>query len=210
MDLMVFAVSALWVLVIILVVMVFALARQVGVLYERVAPAGALMINQQLKVGDAAPRAVVKSIEGRELQIGEPTESGQLLFFLAPDCPVCKSLLPVLKTMQRTELGREIILLSDGDNEDEHRRFVSAEKLGQFDYALSEFVGRSYGVSKLPYGVLVDGTGLISSLGIMNSREHLESLFEAERMDVASIQDYLQQAVDTESTGVKQYDSTRS
>jgi hypothetical protein len=56
----------------------------------------------------------------------------------------------------------------------------------------------------------VDSTGLISSLGIVNSREHLESLFEAERMDVASIQDYLQQAVDTDSTGVKQYDSTRS
>ena len=100
--------------------------------------------------------------------------------------------------------------MSDGDNEEEHRRFGSAEKLGQFDYALSEFVGRSYGVSKLPYGVLVDGAGLISSLGIVNSREHLESLFEAERMDVASIQDYLQQAADTDSTGVKQYDSTRS
>jgi methylamine dehydrogenase accessory protein MauD len=209
MDLMVFAVAALWVLVMVLVVMVFALARQVGVLYERVAPAGALMINQQLKVGDAAPQAVVKSITGRELKIGAATDTGQLLFFLAPDCPVCKSLLPVLKTMHRSERGREILLLSDGDNEDEHRRFVSSEQLEQFDYALSEFVGRSYGVSKLPYGVLVNSAGLISSMGIVNSREHLESLFEAERMDVASIQDYLQQAVDADATGVKQYDSTR-
>ena len=48
MELLTTAVVVLWVLVVILVVVVFALARQVGVLYERVAPAGALMINQQL------------------------------------------------------------------------------------------------------------------------------------------------------------------
>ena len=210
MDLMVFAVSSLWVLVIILVVMMFALARQVGVLYERVAPAGALMINKQLKVGDPAPQAVVMSITGREIQVGQATEKGQLLFFLAPDCPICKTLLPVLKTMQRAERGREILLLSDGNDEEEHQKFVSSEKLEQFDYALSEVVGRSYGVSKLPYGVLVNREGKISSLGIVNSREHLESLFEAERMHVASIQEYLQQADEGSNADVvQQYDSTR-
>ena len=77
MGVVVVGVRALWVLVIVLVVVVFALARQVGVLYERVAPAGALMINQQLKVGAAAPRAVVKPIAGRELPLGEPTASRQ-------------------------------------------------------------------------------------------------------------------------------------
>ena len=210
MDLMVFAVSSLWVLVIVLVVMMFALARQVGVLYERVAPAGALMINKQLKVGDPAPQAVVRSITGREIEVGQATDKGQLLFFLAPDCPICKTLLPVLKTMHRTERGREILLLSDGNDEEEHRKFVSSEKLEQFDYALSEGVGRSYGVSKLPYGVLVNSEGKISSLGIVNSREHLESLFEAERMHVASIQEYLQQADEvSEADVVQQYDSTR-
>ena len=65
MDLMVFAVSSLWVLVIVLVVMMFALARQVGVLYERVAPAGALMINKQLKVGDQMPEKKLKKSENR-------------------------------------------------------------------------------------------------------------------------------------------------
>ena len=168
------------------------------------------MINKQLKVGDPAPQAVVRSITGREIQVGQATDKGQLLFFLAPDCPICKTLLPVLKTMHRTERGREILLLSDGNDEEEHRKFVSSEKLEQFDYALSEGVGRSYGVSKLPYGVLVNNEGKISSLGIVNSREHLESLFEAERMHVASIQEYLQQADEvSEADVVQQYDSTR-
>ncbi len=190
MDLLTVAVVVLWILVIVLAVVVFALARQVGVLYERVAPAGALMINQQLKVGDAAPEIAVETLTGEARSVGTPR---QLLFFLAPDCPICKSLLPVLKTMRRAEDSVEIVLVSDGATPEEHEAYVQAEGLQQFDYAISEIVGRSYGVGKLPYGVLIDARGVIASLGIVNSREHLESLFEAERLGVASIQDYLQQ-----------------
>ena len=191
MELLTTAVVVLWVLVIVLVVVVVALARQVGVLYERVAPAGALMINQQLKVGDAAPRIAVETLNGKRFEVGDVDEGHQLLFFLAPDCPICKSLLPVLKTMQRAEKDTHIVLMSDGDTPEEHAAYVEAQNLGQFDYAISEVVGRSYGVGKLPYAVLIDERGVISSLGIVNSREHLESLFEADRLGVASIQDYL-------------------
>lgn len=190
MDALTLSVVLLWLLVIVLVVVVFALARQVGVLYERVAPAGALMINQQLKVGDAAPEIAVETMTGKALTVGS---AKQLLFFLAPDCPICKSLLPVLKTMRRAEAGVQILLMSDGATPEEHAEYIDAEGLQQFDYAISEIVGRSYGVSKLPYGVLIDDRGVIASLGIVNSREHLESLFEAERLGVSSIQEYLDQ-----------------
>ena len=81
--------------------------------------------------------------------------------------------------------------MSDGDTPAEHESYVEEQGLTQFDYAISEVVGRSYGVSKLPYAVLIDDRGVIASLGIVNSREHLESLFEADRLGVASIQDYL-------------------
>jgi hypothetical protein len=43
----------------------------------------------------------------------------------------------------------------------------------------------------LPYAVLLDEEGRVASLGLINSREHLESLFEAKEHGVASIQDYL-------------------
>ena len=41
----------LWLVVLALLLVVWALARQIGVLYERVAPMGALMIDQGPKVG---------------------------------------------------------------------------------------------------------------------------------------------------------------
>lgn len=191
MEILTTAVVILWVLVLVLAVMVFALARQVGVLYERVAPAGALMVNQQIKVGDAAPEIAMRSLTGKELVTGARDGRGQLLFFLSPDCPICKSLLPVLKTMQNAETQVHIALVSDGETEEAHAAYVAAEKLEMFDYVISEIVGRSFGVGKLPYAVLIDARGVVASLGIVNSREHLESLFEAERLGVASIQDYL-------------------
>ena len=207
MELLIGAVAVLWVLVLVLAVVVFALARQIGVLYERVAPAGALMINQQVKVGDAAPEIGVEALSGRSFTVGQVAGAGQLLFFLSPDCPICKSLLPVLKTMHRTEKAVEIVLMSDGDELAEHQKFVEAESLQQFDYVISEVVGRSYGVGKLPYGVLIDNRGVIASLGIVNSREHLESLFEAKALGVASIQEYLNpETQDGSDNAVAQFD----
>ena len=187
MNLVTASMIVLWIVVITLVVVVLALARQVGVLYERVAPAGALMVNQQLKPGDRAPQMEVLTIDNSKISVGLPN---QLLFFLAPDCPICKTLLPILKTLQKSEKDIDFVLVSDGD--DDHEKFVSEQGLNDFPYTVTETVGRSFGVGKLPYGVLTDENGVISSLGIVNSREHLESLFEARKLGVASIQEYLE------------------
>ena len=54
MDPLVIAVIVLWVVVVALLFVVFALARQVGILFERVAPMGALMTDAGPKVGEAS------------------------------------------------------------------------------------------------------------------------------------------------------------
>lgn len=179
-----------WVVLLGLIAVVFALARQIGILHERIAPAGALMINQRLKAGDAAPPVAVTTLAGESLMVGGSGRR-QLLFYLAPDCPICKSLLPMLRSLATSTRDTAIVLLSDGEAIKPHQDYVNANKLEQFPYALSEAAGRTYGVGKLPYAVLIDANGRIASLGIVNSREHLESLFESERLGVASIQEYL-------------------
>ena len=183
----------LWIIVVVLGVMVFALVRQIGVLYERVAPAGALMVNQTLRPGDAAPEMDLLTVDNKKIRVGGARDPARslLLFFLAPDCPVCKTLLPVLFSAQKEESEwLDIVLASDGPAE-QHRKFIEQQKLGRFDYVLSEILGRSYGVGKLPYSVLIDEQGKVVTMGIINSREHLESLFEAKERGVASIQEYV-------------------
>jgi len=46
-------------------------------------------------------------------------------------------------------------------------------------------------VGKLPFAVLLDDKGVVLSKGLVNSREHLESLVIAHEMGVHSVQDYV-------------------
>jgi len=184
----------LWVVVIALGVAVFALARQVGVLYERVAPAGALALAKSVRSGDTAPELTAQTLTGEWLQIGgtRTDDRSTLLFFLSPNCPICKELLPIVQHVARAERRwLDVIFASDGT--EDHAAFVQRESLGQFPYVLSEELGRAYGVSKLPFAALIDATGTIAALGIVNSREHIESLFEAHERGVPSLQAYLAQ-----------------
>ena len=181
-----------WAAIVGLGVLSFVLARQVGVLHERVAPAGALSMNQKIKAGDIAPELTAQTLSGELLPLGGARGSrSQLLFFLSPDCPVCKSLLPALKSAALNEKRWiDVALVSDGDGP-HHLAFVREQGLQEFPYIVSELVGRSYGVGKLPYAVLIDERGIIASMGLVNSREHLDSLFEAKELGVASIQEFL-------------------
>jgi methylamine dehydrogenase accessory protein MauD len=193
MDILVISNIALWGAFIIMVIVNLALARQIGVLYERIAPAGALMLNKNLRVGAAAPQLTVQDLDGKLLEIGGPDADGRsmLLFFISPDCPVCGSLVPVVKSAAKSESSwLQVILASDGEDQD-HKGYISDKVLEAYPYVVSELLGKTYGVSKLPYAVLIDEKGLIASMGIINSREQLESLFEAKEKKVASIQDYM-------------------
>lgn len=183
----------LWVLVVGLSVVVMALARQIGVLHERIAPAGALMVRSGPLVGEAAPIVAVTDMDGRKITLGAASESTRstLVFFLSPTCPVCKTLLPVLRSSGSAESDwLDIILASDGDLE-EQKQFISEYNLSDFTYVLSEALGMTYKVSKLPFALLLDEEGIIRSKGLVNSREHLESLFEAKERGVSSVQEYL-------------------
>ena len=182
----------LWIAVIVLTVLVFALARQVGVLHERIAPAGALAMNSVLKVGEKAPHMIEQSLDGGQVEIGNEKQVSTLVFFLSPDCPICKTLLPALKSALRSEKSwLECVLASDGSIPEIHKDFIKKYELEAWPYVVSENLGKKFGVSKLPYAALIDEKGIIRSLGMVNSREHLESLFIAKETGLASIQDYM-------------------
>jgi methylamine dehydrogenase accessory protein MauD len=188
--------GALWLLVIALSVALLAVIRQLGVLHERIAPVGALMLAKGVKIGESAPQVAVQDIEGGSLTVGAQRSDGRatLVMFVSPTCPVCKTLLPVLKSSLASERDwLDILLASDGDLESQ-RAFVLSNRLGSFPYIVSAPLGISYQVSRLPFAALIDAQGILRARGIVNTREHLESLFEAKRLGLASIQDYFEAA----------------
>jgi methylamine dehydrogenase accessory protein MauD len=189
----------LWAVVLGLTLVVLALVRQLGILHERIAPAGALLLAGGLKVGEAAPVVAVVDLEGQSRSIGAATADGRsaLLVFVSPTCPVCKALLPVLKASRRSERQwLNVILASDGP-EEEQRRYVAANGLSEIPYVLSAPLGMAYQVGRLPFAALIDSGGILRARGLINSREHLESLFEAQRRGVASLQQFFESRADS-------------
>ena len=84
----------------------------------------------------------------------------------------------------------DVVLASDGARA-EHEAFVAREGLAPYPYVLSAPLAVTYQVGKLPYAVLLDGGGVLRAKGLVNTREHLESLFEARERGIASIQDFI-------------------
>jgi methylamine dehydrogenase accessory protein MauD len=180
-----------WLLIAGLTVALLAVARQVGVLHMRVAPAGALMPLAGPKVGEAAPTFDSLTIEGQKVAIGKPLAKGrrQLLMFVSPMCPICKELIPVAKSFVRDE-RLDVVFVGDDALADQ-KAMIAQFGLGGLPFVNGPDFGRAFNVDKLPHAVLIDDAGVIVSKGLVNSREHLESLVVSHEMGVTSVQDYL-------------------
>jgi methylamine dehydrogenase accessory protein MauD len=184
----------LWIAVIGLALLVLALARQVGVLHERIAPMGALMTDKGVAVGEPAPVLTVADRAGRMLTLGghHPLGRSMLLLFVSPTCPICKKLLPFARGFARSERRKlDLVLVGDGEASAQERMILD-HHLEDLPYLVSAEVGMTYQVGKLPYAVLIGSDGTVRAKGLVNSREHLESLMAAEELGFASIQDYVQ------------------
>lgn len=186
----------LWIAVVALGALVLALLRQIGVLHERIGPAGALVGREGPRSGEPAPVLELQDWNGETLRVGgrDPDGRGTLLLFVSPTCPVCKTLLPLVASVREAEDRRlRVVVASDGPRE-EHGAFVALHGLARGRYVLSSELGLAFEVGRLPYAVLLDAEGLVQARGLVNSREHLESLFEARDRGVATLQEYLESA----------------
>ena len=190
----------LWLVIVLLSILVFALTRQVGILHERVAPAGALQPTTGPKVGELTKNIQVTSLQGESIEIGGASKDGlaSLILFISPTCPVCKTLVPTAKSLVRSESKRlRLTFGSDGEDPQQHKNYVEDLDIGTCPYFLSQSVGMYYQVSKLPFAVLIDANGTLQSKGLVNTREHLESLIESMDLGIATVQEYVSTQLDS-------------
>lgn len=188
----IFVLGILSVLVLLLIVAFIALSRQVGVLFERITPVGAMLNNNGPKTGEITSIYRLLSLNNGEITIGGQKNKHQLVLFISPTCPICKVLYPVIGSIKKSESKwLDIVLASDGDKQ-QHRAFIEQQQLGDIPYVLSPELGIAWQVAKLPFAVLLDEQGKIISKGLINNREQLESLFNAKETGFASLQDYAQ------------------
>jgi methylamine dehydrogenase accessory protein MauD len=157
----------------------------------RLAPAGALMTGKGPAVGEAAPVLGVTTMTGAPLAIGRALPKGhmQLLLFVSAHCPLCKDLVPIARNFARRE-RLDIVLVGD-DDPAEQQAMIARLGVAELPFVNGPLVGRAFHVDRLPHAVLIGEEGTVLSKGLVNSREHLESLVTAHEMGVVSVQDYL-------------------
>lgn len=181
----------LWIVVIVQGVVILALARQIGVLHDRVAPAGALMNRAGPGVGEPSPRIEVHALAGNAITVGGKLGAGRalLMLFVSSSCPICKKLIPIAKNFAKSE-RLDVLFVGDADPA-EQRELIAQFELDEHCFVNGPEVGMTYRIDKLPYAVLLDDAGTIAAKGLVNSREHFESLIVAKESGYATIQSYL-------------------
>lgn len=196
----------LWVLVIVLALMVFALARQVGVLHERVAPAGALQPTNGPKVGELTEAAIFSDLAGKPVTVGGPATDGRssLVLWISPTCPVCRGLVPTARSLARAERLR-LVFASDGEHLEQHVNYARDLGIADYPYVVSQALGMKYAVAKLPFAVLIGPDGTLRSKGLVNTREHLESLLESMETGIETLQDYVRSLEDAPAIPAKEH-----
>ena len=95
----------LWIAVAVLAVVVFALVRQIGVLHQRIAPVGALMIGGGPKTGETVPALELEDLSGAALPIGSGEARAQRWSLPVADLSDLQSLLPALRAARRGGSG---------------------------------------------------------------------------------------------------------
>ena len=146
----------LWILVAVLAVVVVALARQIGVLQLRLAPLGALEVDDEGPPLGLPPEArEARTPDGSSTVVGGPG-SGRLVAFVSDTCPICEQVAPSLPAAARAS-GLELQVVSDPDLE------------------------LAYRVPGVPFVVVLDELGLVRSKGTVNSLEQVEGLVDTAR-----------------------------
>jgi len=180
-----------WAVILVMGFALLALARQVGVLHMRVAPAGALAVVGGPGVGGVIPAIETQLLDGTPVTIGgaAPGVPLRLLMFVSAQCPICKALIPAARAFAKAE-RIELTFIGD-DDMPAQRALIEQQNLKGFRFVNGPEVGQALEVAKLPFAALLDERGTLLSKGLVNSREHLESLVIAHEMGIVTVQDYI-------------------
>lgn len=153
-----------WILLAVLAVVVVALARQIGVLHLRLAPVGALEVDDEgPALGEAPEPRTARGREGAPTLVGGPGPR-RLLAFVSPTCPICEQVLPSLPAAAAAG-GLVPQVVSDAELES------------------------VYGVPGVPFLVVLDELGVVRSKGTVNSLEQVEGLIDTARRRIAEAEE---------------------
>jgi len=184
----------LWAVVLVQAVLLLSLSRLVGRLSKRLPPSGARMIDPGPDLGRPLPEWRGTDLLGRERAWEFPRERGVLLLYLSPHCSTCTQLAPAAKRFFR-EIRREAegvwVLTISG--EEARRQYIESRRIADHPVVDEQSLPDELRLGGAPFAIWADAEGVVRAKGMVNTREHLESLREAAATGRDSIEAYLEQ-----------------
>jgi methylamine dehydrogenase accessory protein MauD len=169
-----------------LAVVVLSLARQVGILHERLTPAGMIRSQQEVKPGERVPEVELPLLSGGSVALGEPNGNGAALtalLFISADCPICKSVLPAYQAqLDQAANGCRGFWVADGTPGadgavPDYAAYVDRYAIEPDRFAISPELARVLGVRQIPALALLDEDARLLTLETVTGPRQLGRLF---------------------------------
>ena len=174
---------ALWIVVAVQAVILLVVVRQVGILNVRVMRGG--IFDPGPEPGDAAPSFDLVDMSDASVRIEMPPPNGRpvLLVFVTPICPVCQSMSPeIVRLYAETRDRLAWVVLAFGE-ELACREFRESHNLASIPFCHApESVWQRFGLRGVPYGILVDHSGVIRARSPIGSEELLDGVLRLARV----------------------------
>jgi methylamine dehydrogenase accessory protein MauD len=166
---------ALWILALFMCFLLLGTLRALGVLRWQLEQLHATMPSRigrdGIRLGKKAPGFALANGDGKEVTLEQFTGRKVLLVFTQSGCSPCKAIVPELNKLHSR--GHQVLVINNGEPA---KTMDWAKEVGaQFPVLAQEKyrISKSYQIFATPFAFLVDEQGIISSKGIVGSRQHL-------------------------------------
>jgi methylamine dehydrogenase accessory protein MauD len=183
----------LWVVVLIQALLLLSLARLVGQLMSRRYPgSGARVMDPGPEIGSTVESWEGVDLLGKTVSAQFPQQRGLFLLFISPHCTACAWLLPSAK-----RFFKEIAAQAEGawvmltGSREAQVSYAEENGLSAHPVLAHGSLPMSWRAEGGPFAVWVDATGRVLAKGMVNTREHLESLRHAVEVGHATVESYM-------------------
>lgn len=189
----------LWAVVVVQVILTLALARLVGQLHRRLPPSGARVIDPGPEIGQFVEDWEGTDVLANPVSFQFPRVRGLFLLYLSPHCSSCAALLPsarrFFKEIASEADGVWVMVIGSTETQIDYAR---KNGLTSHPVIVESQLPPSWRLQGAPFGVWISAAGQVQTKGMVNHREHLESLRHAAATGHASIQSYLEAQAERE------------
>lgn len=149
---------ALWVLVLVEALLVLAVMRQLGLVYDRLPPT-----RTGLPPGTVAPDFTLPDLNGRPRSLKDYAGRMVILAFVSPGCSACKPLLPALNDLfsMDGQGDRAVLVACGGPPEDCRQLSADNDVLPPVLLGAESGMWDLYSVPGVPYAVSINEKGVI-------------------------------------------------